>query len=160
MAGLGDLKLSSQAFLRAYPWRRAEKSDAAVLGRPMSECRVALVSSAGLTAAGDPPFDPDFRGGDPSYRWLPADVDLGTLVENQRSDSFDHSGITADRNLALPLDRLRELVSAGEIGEVAPRHVSLMGSISAPGRLMRDSVPAVVEGLLEDRVEIVVLVPV
>lgn len=160
MASLEDLDFSHRAFLRAYPWRRAESPPAVVLERPIERCRVVVVSSAGLTATADEPFDPDIRGGDASFRWLPADTDLGSLVENQRSDAFDHSGLAADRNLALPLDRLREMAAAGSIGEVAPRHVSLMGSISAPGRLLRDSVPALVAGLLADRVQVALMIPV
>jgi len=77
-----------------------------------------------------------------------------------RSTSFDHRGIEADRNLALPLDRLRELAAEGEIGEVAPRHLSFMGSITAPNRLVRHSAPEAAEILVRDAVDVALLVPV
>jgi hypothetical protein len=38
------------------------------------------------------------------------------------------SGITSDKNFALPIDRLKALVDEGVIGSVAPRHFSFMGS--------------------------------
>lgn len=160
MASLNDLKLSYRAFLRTYPWRRAVSSAPARLDRPLARCRVALVSSAGMTAADDPPFDASIRGGDPSFRWIAREVRLESLVENQRSDAFDRAGIDEDRNLALPLDRLRELENAGEVGEVAPRHVSLMGSLSAPGRMLRDAAPEIIAGLRRDEVDVALLVPV
>lgn len=65
-----------------------------------------------------------------------------------------------DRNLALPLDRLRKLVVDHELGEVAPRHLSFMGSITAPGRLIRDSAPEAAQLLLDDHVDVALLVPV
>ena len=51
------------------------------------------------------------------------------LQIGQSSDAFDHSGIEADRNLTLPLDRLEELVEANIVGDAAPRHFSIMGSL-------------------------------
>jgi D-proline reductase (dithiol) PrdB len=78
----------------------------------------------------------------------------------QKSDAFDHSGIEADKNLALPLDRLRELVEGGKVGDVSPRHFSIMGSISAPGRLISESAPEIVRRLQVDRVDAVFLTPV
>lgn len=160
MPRLADLGFTLRTFLRAYPWRRLDPVPRAVLGKPLSECRVAFVSSAGLVAAGDRPFDEGVKGGDWSYRLIAGDADVQSLEEHHRSDSFDHSGIEADRNLALPLERLHELAAEGEIGAVAPRHISLMGSITAPGRLVKKTAPALAELLLADRVDVVLLVPV
>lgn len=91
---------------------------------------------------------------------IAGDVDVGSLGEFHRSASFDHAGIEADRNLALPLDRLRELVQDGTIGEVAPRHLSFMGSITAPGRLVERSIPEATQLLVRDAVDVALLVPV
>ncbi len=70
------------------------------------------------------------------------------------------TGIERDKNLALPLDRLRELKQEDVIGEVAKRHYSLMGSITAPGRLMSITAPEIGRSLAEDRVDAVLLTPV
>lgn len=157
---LSGLGFTLRTFLRAYPWRRIDPVPCTALAKPFAECRVALVSSAGLVVPGDQPFDETVRGGDYSYRLIPSDADVASLEEHHRSDTFDHSGIEADPNLALPLDRLHELASAGTIGEVAPRHVSLMGSITAPGRLVKTTVPEVVDLLRSDEVDVALLVPV
>ena len=159
MAEWDELPLSTRLFMRAYPWRRIDPVPWSPLVRPLAECRVALVTSAGLSAPSDTPFDAAVRGGDPSWRAIPADVELAALVEGHRSESFDPSGIAADRNLALPLDRLRELAAAGRIGSVAKHHASFMGSLTAVGRFVRDTAPAIARYLQSDDVDVVLLVP-
>lgn len=149
-----------QLFLKAYPWRRIDPVPWTPLKKPLSECRVALVSSAGLVMPGQEPFDGKKRGGDPSFREIPAGVELGTLVDTHRSRSFDHSGIRSDPNLALPLDRLREFQESGRIGRVNRRHVSFMGSLTATGVFVRDTAPAAAKLLAEDGVDVALLVPV
>lgn len=160
MASLKDLGFTLRTFLKAYRWRRFDPVPVARLAKPLSECRVALVTSAGLVVPGDEPFDPKVKGGDWSYRVIPGEVDVQSLEEHHRSDSFDHAGVEADRNMALPLDRLRELAADGTVGDVAPRHVSLMGSITATGRFQKHTVPSVVKLFAGDGVEVVLLVPV
>jgi D-proline reductase (dithiol) PrdB len=160
VADLSELPLSVRLLVATYRWRRVDPVPWTPLGKPLAAARVALVTSAGLVAPGDAPFDEEVRGGDWSHRWIAADTPLAALGESHRSHSWDHSGVAADRNLALPLDRLRELAATGRVGEVAPRHVSIMGSITAPARLLARSAPAIVEGLLADRVDAAALVPV
>jgi D-proline reductase (dithiol) PrdB len=62
--------------------------------------------------------------------------------------------------MGLPLDRLHEFAADGTIGEVAPRHISLMGSITAPGRFIKRTLPAVAGLLVEDQVDVALMVPV
>lgn len=160
MVRIKDLRLSLRLFARTYPWRKVDPIPRTILAKPLEECRVALVSTAGLVLPADRPFDESIRGGDFSHRVVPADIDVQSLQEHHRSDAFDHSGLEADRNLGMPLDRLRELVAEGVIGALAPRHVSLMGSITAPGRLVKHTLPRVTGLLLEDGVDVALLVPV
>jgi len=154
------LSLSLRALLRTYPWRRIDPVPCAPLGKPLGECRVALVTSAGLVPPGEPPFDARVRGGDYSFRLIAGDADVQRLEEHHRSSSFDHTGIERDRNLALPLDRLREMARGHEIGGVAPRQLSFMGSITAPGRLIRTTASQAAQIFAEDRVDVALLVPV
>jgi len=160
VGNLSEFSPSVRLFLRAYPWRRIDPVPWAPPRKPLSRSRVALVSSAALVLRGQPSFDPRVRGGDVSFREIPAGADVRSLVDTHRSETFDHSGIAADPNLAFPLDRLRELASDGVIGSVAPRHFSLMGSILAPGRLIRDTAPVIATTLANDEVDVVLLVPV
>jgi D-proline reductase (dithiol) PrdB len=160
MPRIDELPLWLRAVVLAYPWRRIDPVPVARLCKPLAECRVSLVTTAGLVPPGDPPFDAHLRGGDASYRVIPSDTPLQRIEEHHRSESFDHSGIARDRNLALPLERLRELAADHVIGSVAPRHLSFMGSITAPGRLVRDTAPEAAALLQEDGVDVALLVPV
>ncbi|MDX2194256.1 MAG: glycine/sarcosine/betaine reductase selenoprotein B family protein [Gemmatimonadales bacterium] len=160
MAALSELSLRYRLLLATYRWRVLQPSPWAVPRVPLARARVALVTSAGLLRPGvDAPFH-EARGGDPSVRWLPADVDPATLEIGQTSDAFDRAPIVADRNAAFPLDRLRELAAAGAIGAVAPRHVSFNGSMTAPGRFTAETAPQVAGQLERDAVDAALLVPV
>jgi len=160
MPALKDLSFQLRTFLKIYPWRRIDPVPRSELAKPLSESRVALVTSGGIVAPDDAPFDESVKGGDFSYRVLKADADVQSLIESHRSDSFDHAGILADRNLAFPLDRLGELAGEDSIGEVAPRHLSYMGSITAPGRLIKFTAPEGAGLLVEDKVDAALMIPV
>jgi D-proline reductase (dithiol) PrdB len=160
MAKITDLKFAYQVFMKAYPYRRVDWRPGAWLEKPLSAARVAIVTTAAFFRPDQPPFDTSIRGGDYSYRVIPADTDLSTLKIAHRSDAFDIRGITSDKNLALPLNRLKSLLEEGVIGSVAPRHFSFMGSIAGPGRLIAQTAPEVAQILLEDKVDAVLLTPV
>ena len=160
MGELREFSLAVRVFLRAYRWRRIDPVPWTPLPKPLAPCRLALGTGAGFVLPGQPPFDKSMRGGDWSYREIPGETRVEALNEFQRSEAFDHDGIRQDPNLGLPLDRARELVQRGRIGSVAPRHLSFMGSISAPGRLIRQSAPQAAQRLVADKVDVALLVPV
>ena len=134
MASVADLPLKYRAMMALYPWRRVDPVPCAPLAVPLPDARIAVVTTGALVTTEQAPFDEHIRGGDWSYRVIPGDTRVADLRETHRSDAFDHRGVARDRNLALPLDPVRTLVAAGEIGALAPRHLSFMGSITAPGR--------------------------
>jgi D-proline reductase (dithiol) PrdB len=160
MAQLSDLKLKYRLYMQAYSYRRIDWRPSAQLRKPLSESKIAVVTSAAFYAPGQETFDPSVRGGDYSYRQIPDGMELASLRIGHKSDAFDHAGIEKDKNLALPLDRLRELKQAGLVGDVAKRHYSLMGSITAPGRLVQTTAPEIARKLAEDGVDAVLLTPV
>ena len=160
MAQMSDLSLKYRAMMIPYRWRRINPVPCATPNKPIAESRVALVTTAGPVPPGAEPFDEKQKGGDFSYRVIPGDLDVQSLSEFHRSDTFDHHGIAQDRNLALPLGRLHTLAETGHIGEVAPRHLSFMGSITAPGRLRKQSATEAVELLVQDQVDLALLIPV
>ena len=160
MGNLNEFSLPVRLFLKVYPWRRIDPVPWSPLKKPLAECRLALVSSAGFVLPGQPPFDDSIKGGDPSFRDIPSDADVSRLVDTHRSESYDHQGVRADPNLAFPIDRARELVQRRRIGAVNRRHLSFMGSITAPGRFVRDTVPPAAQLLKSDGVDVALLVPV
>ena len=160
MGDLSEFPFRYRLFLKAYQWRRINPIPWAPLKKPISECKVALVSSAGFVTPEQKPFDDAIRGGDTSFRDIPSDSDVSNLIESHRSEIFDHSGMRQDPNLAFPIDRMAELNRTGKIGEVNHRHLSFMGSITAPGRLIKRTAPEAVQRLVKDKVDIAILIPV
>lgn len=160
MAELSDLSFTLRMFLKTYRWRRIDPVPWAPLHKPLAESRLAVISSAGFITPGQEPFDESVRGGDPSFREIPGATEAATLINTHRSESFDHEPVEADPNIAFPLDRVRELVTRGRIGEMAPRHLSFMGSLTAVGRFVKQTAPAAVDLLVEDQVDVALLVPV
>ncbi len=160
MGDLSEFPLGYRLFLKDYPWRRIDPVPWQPMQKALKDCRVALVSSSGLITADQKPFDKSIRGGDYSFREIPSDIDVAGLIDAHRSDIFDHSGIRQDPNLAFPIDRLRELEKSGRIGSLAHRHLSFMGSITAPGRLVKKTLPEALKLLKADRVDMALLIPV
>jgi D-proline reductase (dithiol) PrdB len=132
--------------------------------KPLAECRVALLSTAGLSMKGDPPFDMEREKreplwGDPSWRRLSADADPSTVEVNHLHVKTDY--IRADLNVALPLDRLRELVADGVVGSMADTHYSTMGYQGADtSAVENESAPEIAKSLLDDEVDLLLLAPV
>jgi D-proline reductase (dithiol) PrdB len=160
MGDVSEFQTGMRLFLKAYPWRRIDPVPWTPLRRRLAESKLALVSSAGLVMPGQEPFDSSRRGGDQSFREIPGDCDPSLLIDSHRSQTFDHSGMRRDANLAFPIDRARELVASGRIGSLARHHLSFMGGITAPGRLTKRTAPAAVSSLLADGVDTALLVPV
>ncbi len=160
MAELSDLSIRYRLWLSTYRWRRIDPVPWTRPVAPLADLRVGIVTTAGLYRPGiDEPFA-RVRGGDVSFRVLPADTPLAALAIGQTSEEFDSAGIEADRNLAYPLDRLRDLHAAGEIGSVAPVHLSFNGSITAPGRLIAQTAPEAAGVFRKEQVDAALLVPV
>lgn len=116
--------------------------------------RVAIISTAGLHVRGDRPFG--VMSGD--YRIIPGDVDANDLVMSHISSNFDRTGFQQDWNVIFPLDRLKELAAAGDIGSVADFHYSFMGATDP--LQMTAAVRNLAESLQKDEVDAVLLVPV
>ena len=122
--------------------------------KPLADCKVAIISTAGLHRIEDSPFVP----GAGDYRIIPDDADTANLMMSHLSTNFDRTGFFQDVNTAFPIDRLHELVEDGTVGAVASRHYSFMG---ATPPAMMEPVARDLAGLLkEDGVNAVVLVPV
>jgi D-proline reductase (dithiol) PrdB len=155
-----ELPLWERTLIASYHWRRVQPVPAAALPKPLTECRVALVTTAGLVPPGAAPFDLGRLGGDPTFRVIPADAGLARLELHHRSQAFDRRAAAADANVVLPLDRLMALAAAREVAGVAPRHLSFMGSITAPARLRKEHAPAAADLLVADAVDVALLAPV
>lgn len=125
-----------------------------VEGPPLSERRVAIISTAGIHTRGDRPF---FLGSN-DYRIIKGDTQAEEMVMTHVSANFDRTGFQQDWNIAFPLDRLRELAEEGFIGSVADYHYSFMGA-TEPEKM--EPVARELAALLKnDNVDAVFLVPI
>lgn len=139
---------------RPIPWT--------LLNKPLSEARVALLSSAAVALKTDKPFDQDGERqnpwwGDPSYRRLPSstkteDVELYHLHINPYYAK-------QDLNVLFPIEHLNQMAAEGEIGSAAAQHYSVMGYIIEPEEQLQKTAPAIIEDLKADHVDVLLLAP-
>ena len=125
-----------------------------VAGPPLSERRVAIVSSAALILRGDKPFP--FGSGE--YRAVPGSWPNEDILVSHVSINFDRAGFQRDINVVYPIDRLREFAAEGVIGSVADTHFTVMGSTDPAA--MVESADGIAAALHADKVTAVVLAPV
>jgi D-proline reductase (dithiol) PrdB len=132
------------------------------LRKPLADCTVALLSTAGIARNDDRPFDQEGERrnpwwGDPSFREIP----LGTTEQDVRlyHMHIDPRFGQADLDVVLPMRRLAELAEQGVVGKPAPRHYSMMGFILDPCVLIEQTAPAVAELMRADGVDAAALVP-
>ena len=138
---LTSLKITLALIRRKYPdfeYTVFNNTPVNPLSKPLSECKLALVTTGGLHLKTDAPFDTSFKGGDCSYRMLPDDVKHKDIMVAH--ESYDHKYINEDLNCVFPVDRMREYVQDGRIRSLSEEHYSFMGHISVPGPLLENTV--------------------
>ena len=153
MARLSDLPEGMREHLLKLPLPEFDDT-ALVAGPPLTERRVAIVTSAGLMRRGEDAFAP----GDADYRVIPGDVRGTDLLMSHISVNYDRAGFVEDTNVVFPIDRLRELAADGTIGSVGDHHYSFMGATDPAG--MAGPADQVAGHLAADRVDAVLLTPV
>ena len=121
--------------------------------RPLAESTVAIVTTAGLAHAGEP-------WEDQSSEFRSFGRDERDILMAHNSTNLDRSGFAADLNVVYPIDRLEELRREGRIGDVAPEHLSFLGSTFDLGSMRLDSGPRAARKLLDAGVHVVLLTPV
>ncbi len=122
--------------------------------KPLSECRLALVTTGGVHLPDQARFDIDDPAGDCSYREIPAGAtDLTWTHAYYRPDEG------TDLDAVFPLWTLRTLVEEGVVGELGPRHFSFMGAIHDQAPLTEETAPEVAGKLAADGVDAVLLTP-
>lgn len=139
---------------RTIPWTP--------LVKPLSECTVALVSTAGVARRDDRPFDEDGERrnpwwGDPGWRAIPqgsteADVDLHHLHIDRR---FGRQ----DLDVVLPMRRLGELAAEGVVKRAPSVHYSIMGYQLRTEALERETAAQIAADMSAREVDAAVLVP-
>ena len=132
------------------------------LAKPLRECTVALVSTAGVARNDDLPFDQEGERrnpwwGDPSFRMIP----LGTTEKDCKlyHMHIDTRFGESDLDVVLPMRRLTELSREGVIGRPATTHYSVMGYILEPTELVEKTAPAIAAQMHAESVDAAALFP-
>lgn len=133
------------------------------LPKPLAECCVTLVSSAGIRLKGDTPFDLDRERreptwGDPTHREIPRSA-------GQDDVEYTHMHIATgylekDRNVAWPVDRFLEFEREGKIGRVADTLYSIYGYVPNFHPLLKQTAPKMIARMKEEGVDAAFLFPV
>lgn len=124
---------------------------------PLSEARVAFITTAGVHLAEQPPFDTARDAGDPTWRAFSVETPLADLTLTH--GGYDTRRASADKNVVLPLEHLRDIRDEGHIGSLSPDIYSFMGYIAETDRLLYEEAPVVAAQLLADRVDLVLMAP-
>lgn len=142
------------------------------LPKPLAECRVALLTSTGHFVDGDDPVPlgqegmtqeeavrriGEFTRSRPQLSRIPMDTPWSRL--RVRHGGYDVRGVMADPNVALPIDRLRELAQAGAFGELLSDAYSFVGATSQTV-LLQSVAHEWAESWVAHGVDALVLVPV
>ena len=139
-----------------YQWLESEDAPAwTPLSKPLSESKLGFICTGGIYSAGQTAFH--FKD-DTSYRAIPTDVN----VEDLRATHFayDLTDARKDINVVFPVEQLRTMVDEGVIDSLAPDAYTLMGGIYSTRRVAEELIPALVDRVLADEVDVVLLVPV
>jgi hypothetical protein len=122
------------------------------VGRPLSQCRVGVVTTSEMTRR-----DGEAGPGDPRrlVYSLPTDLPVDQLYSKKAA--YDRYATTLDDvDSYLPLTHLHRFVAEERIGAVAPRFQVIHSEYSQRKTLTVDA-PEILEQMREDRVDVAVL---
>jgi D-proline reductase (dithiol) PrdB len=143
-----------------YPGSMIEKLDfvpLAPLRKPLAECRLAFVSTAGVQPRASLPFDTAHPIGDYSFRRVPSTARPSELTIHQIK--YPTFGAHEDLNVIFPIERLQELAAEGVIGGLTPHFFSFVGYNMDPLRVERDLAEQIATAVTNERADIALLCP-
>ena len=126
----------------------------APLRKPISDSTIGIFSSAGVQHRDDGLLA---ETNDLSYRLIARDTPYSELTIAHQTPV--RRWALEDLNVAFPCDRLIELETEGTIGKLAPKAVSMVGSISKFTDLIKTTVPRIKNEFDAQGVDLVFLFP-
>ncbi len=148
----------SQGYDKPYQWAHFDEVPFTPLPKPLSQCRVTLVSTSEISIRGHHAEDDTQMGIVGGTYTIPSDLPASELYSPSRS--FDQAATTLeDVDAFFPTTRLREAVEQGRIGGLTARFHGVFNAYSQRRTRERDA-PIVLERCREDGADVAVLVPV
>lgn len=146
---------------KPYKYARFDTAPFTALEKPLEQCRVGLVATAGVTLLdedGRPAPMKMLGGEDTNVVEIPSDTPVERLVSIE--EHYDRHATTVDDiDAFFPITHLQELAKDGTIGGLAPRFQKIFPNYSHRVTMTRDA-PEVLSQLRDDQVDAVLLVPV
>lgn len=143
---------------KPYEWANFEDVPFTPLKKPLSECRVTLVSTSEISVRGVRRDDGDNQSNVGGTYVIPSDTPVDQLYSP--SHSYDRAATTLDDVDAFyPTTRLHEAVAAGRIGGLTKHFHGVFNAYSKRRTLERDA-PEVLRRCQEDGADVAILVPV
>jgi hypothetical protein len=142
-----------------FDWTRFDQpTQPVLLKKPVTQCRVGLVATAGAYLLGSQqPFATKSPTGDDSFRIIPNETPITEIA--LAHPGYNTRRALQDLDCVFPLTLLNRFQQQGEIGTAAPRHFSFMGFIPQTERLLAEVAPQVGTELIRDQVDLALLVP-
>lgn len=129
------------------------------LQKPLSQCKIALITTGGVHLKDDLPFNMEDKNGDPTYRKIPSVAQQKDLSITH--NYYNHVDADQDINLIFPLDVLRDIQIENLVGEIADVCYSFMGHIDKQhlNTLVEETSIEVAKNMKKEKVDIALLVP-
>jgi D-proline reductase (dithiol) PrdB len=143
-----------------YPGSMITKADfvpLAPLRKPLAECRLTFISTAGVQPRGTLPFDVVHPVGDYTFRRVPADARPADLEIHQLK--YPTAGAVRDLNVIFPIERLQELAREGMVGGLTTHFFSFIGYNMDPGRLERTLAEDIANAAVDVAADVALLCP-
>lgn len=149
----------SQGYDKPYQWANFDDVPFTPLNKPLSECRVTLVSTSEISIHGqDDPHDETRMGIVGGTYTIPSTLTADKLYSPSRS--FDQAATTLeDVDTFFPITRLKEAVASGRIAGLTDFFHGVFNAYSQRRTIERDA-PLVLERCREDGADLAILVPV
>ena len=137
-----------------YRWAHFDEIPFTRLTKPLSACRVGLVTTSEMAVVGEPGAWDESDPARDVYSMATA-TPVATLYSQK--EAYDrHATTLADVDSYLPLTRLAEFTAEGRIKDVAPRFQVIYSQYSQRKTLTVDA-PEILRQMREDRVDVAVL---
>lgn len=143
-----------------YPGSMIDKADfvpLAPLRKPLSECKLAFISTSGVQPRGTMPFDTVHPVGDYTFRRVPSSSRADDLEIHQLK--YPTMGANRDINVIFPIERLRELADEGVIGGLTENFYTFIGYNMDPERLERTLAEEIATAVSEEGADIALAAP-
>jgi D-proline reductase (dithiol) PrdB len=146
---------SAQGFPE-YQWSAFEDAPFAPPKKPLSECRIGVISSAGVHLPDQEPFNPvrdDF-----TFREVPRSMTQDQVQIHH--NNYDKTDAYRDINCVIPFSALAALEAEGYVKEVADPVITFMGRVFRRSALTKEMAPWVHQRLQDMEVDAAFLIPV